>query len=351
MTRGDAAALRAGDPAGILDAFLRLPDQLGAGYRAGREAGVEPVPARSLVLCGVGGSAAGGDVVAAAFADRLALPVIPVRGYAPPAHCGPDDLVVCLSYSGGTEETLSCYGEARARGSRIVAVCAGGALADRAREDGAGLVLVPGDVPMPRAGLGYLAGGAAGALVAAGILPSLDEEIAEAASAASALAEEIAPERPDGEALEIAQAVGSHVPVAWGAEGLAARAAFRWKAAFNENAKVPAFSSDLPELTHHEIAGWSAGRGRGFLVTVLRHEGEHPGVGPRVAAALRAVEESGLGWREIRARGGSPLARILSLILIGDVASTLHALTRGVDPTPIAAIDGLKRELTEGSAG
>ena len=350
MIQGDAAAMRAADPQGILDAFLRLPDQLARGYQAGRDAAVDPFDARSLVFCGMGGSAAGGDVVAAAFADRLRLPVASVRGYEPPSHCGPEDLVVCLSFSGGTDETLSCYEEARGRGSRVVAVCAGGQLAERAAEDGAGLVLVPDDVPMPRAGLGYLVGGTAGALVAAGILPPVDEEVREAAGVLAEVAEEIAPERPGGEAIEVARAVGSHVPVIWGAEGLAARAAFRWKAAFNENAKVPAFSSDLPELTHHEIAGWSGDRGRGFLVAVLRHEGEHPAVGPTVVAALRAVEDSGLGWREVRATGPSPLARILSLILVGDVASTLHALARGVDPTPIDAIARLKRELeTEGS--
>ena len=343
----DAEALAAGDPGGMLEAFLRLPEQLVVGYEAGRAASLRATAPRSLVLCGMGGSAAGGDVMASAFADRLAVPVTSVRGYSVPAWCGPEDLVLCLSFSGGTEETVSCLQEARERGATVAAVCSGGRLADLAGEEG--LVRIPPDAPMPRAGLGLLAGGALGALVTTGLLPEVDAEVKEAAEVLAALAEELGSGGDENEAVDVARAVGSqHVPVVWGSEGIAEPAAFRWKAAFNENAKIPAFSSSLPELDHHEIAGWSEGRGQGFLLLVLRHPGEHPSVGPRLEATYEVIEESGIGWREVGARGETPLSRSLSLILLGDVASTYHALARGVDPGPIAAIDRLKERLAEG---
>lgn len=344
----DAASVAAGDPSGMLEAFLRLSEQLVVGYEAGRATPLPAIAPRSLVLCGMGGSAAGGDVVASAFADRLSIPVAAVRGYRLPDWCGPDDLVLGLSFSGGTEETIACLEEARRRGSTIVAVCAGGRLADLAGERAT--VSIPADAPMPRAGLGLLAGGALGALVATGVLRDVDGDVREAAETLARLAEGLAPDG-DNEAMEVARAVGSqHVPVVWGSEGLADPAAFRWKAAFNENAKIPAFSSSLPELDHHEIAGWSEGRGQGFLVLALRHPGEHEAVGARLAATFEAVEESGIGWREVRAHGETPLAHSLSLILIGDVASAYHALARGVDPGPIVAIDRLKARLAEARA-
>jgi len=343
----DPATLVDDDPSGMLEAFLRLSEQLVVGYDVGRAAPLRSVSPRSLVLCGMGGSAAGGDVVASAFADRLSVPVASVRGYSVPAWCGPEDLVLCLSFSGGTEETVSCLEDARRKGAEVAVVCSGGRLADLADEEG--LVRIPADAPMPRAGLGLLAGGALGALVTMGLLPEAAVDVKEGAEVLAALAEELAGGGDENEAVDVARAVGSqHIPVVWGSEGIAEPVAFRWKAAFNENAKIPAFSSSLPELNHHEIAGWSEGRGQGFLVLVLRHPGEHPTVGPRLEATYEAIEESGIGWREAHARGETPLSRSLSLILLGDVASAYHALARGVDPGPIGAIDLLKARLAEG---
>ena len=343
----DPAALVTGDPSGMLEAFLRLPEQLVVGYEAGRAAPLPTIAPRSLILCGMGGSAAGGDVVASAFADRLPVPVSSVRGYSVPSWCGPEDLVLCLSFSGETEETISFLEDARARGAAVAVVGSGGRLADLAGRRG--LVRIPADAPMPRAGLGLLAGGALGALVTTGLLPDADAEVKEASEVLAGLAEELAEAGGENEAIDVARAVGSeHVPVVWGSEGIAEPAAFRWKAAFNENAKIPAFSSALPELNHHEIAGWSEGRGHGFLVLALRHPREHPTVRARLEATFEVIEESGIGWREAQARGQTPLCHSLSLILLGDVASSYHALARGVDPGPIAAIDRLKGRLAEG---
>lgn len=343
----DPAAIASGDPSGMLEAFLRLSEQLVVGYDAGRVAPLAASAPRSVIVCGMGGSAAGGDVVLSAFADRLEAPVASVRGYSLPAWCGPEDLVLCLSFSGETEETVACLQEARRRGATVAAVCSGGSLADLAGEGAT--VRLPADAPMPRAALGLLAGGTLGALVTMGLISEADADVKEAAETLVALAEELAPGEGRSEAMEIARAVGSqHVPVVWGSEGLAEPAAFRWKAAFNENAKIPAFSSALPELDHHEVAGWSEGRGQGFIVLALRHPGEHETVGPRLEATFQAIEESGIGWREVQARGETPLSRSLSLTLVGDVASTYHALARGVDPGPIAAIDRLKERLAEG---
>src|SRR3972149_3902 len=77
-------------------------------------------------------------------------------------------------------------------------------------------------------------------------------------------------------AKSLALRIGERVPVIWGAEGIAAVAAARWKTQCNENAKVPAFAAALPELDHNEVVGWSQGRGEGFFLVALRHGGEHP---------------------------------------------------------------------------
>lgn len=340
----DVARLREADPGGLLDGFLTMPAQLAESYGRAREGAGAAPGARSLTCCAMGGSAAAADAALAATADRLEVPAEVRRGYRLPPHCGPEDLVVCVSYSGDTEETVAAFREAGERGCRRAVVCAGGALAALAAEEGVPAYRIPRGL-QPRAGLGHLTGATLGALAGGGLVPAPDEDVEEARGALEDLATGLGPGVPGNEAKDIAAWVGDRTPVVWGSEGVSAPAAWRWKCAFNENAKIPAFSSLLPELDHHEVAGWSAGHGRGFVLIVLREEGEHPTVGLRLRATLEALEPSGLEWREVGARGGSPLARVLSLMLLGDVVSTYHALARGVDPTPIEAIGAVKSRL------
>jgi glucose/mannose-6-phosphate isomerase len=120
--------------------------------------------------------------------------------------------------------------------------------------------------------------------------------------------------------------------VIWGAELVAAVAAARWKTQFNENAKVPAFSSSLPELDHNEVVGWSEDRGRGFFLVVLRHPQEHPEVAARFGPSEDIARSAGAEAQEVWAAEGPPLATLLELVLVGDLVTAYHALARGIDP-------------------
>jgi glucose/mannose-6-phosphate isomerase len=342
----DEEALHAADPGGLLDSYLRTGEQLLTAYRAAAEQ-VPPIrSAASVTFCAMGGSATAGDVVVGAYGTSLPFPAGTVRGYRLPAHCGPDDVVVCVSYSGNTEETLATYAEAVARGCRVVAVCSSGELADRAGADGMPAALVPAGIPQPRAALGALVGGVLGALRE--LVPA--ENIEPAAASIASLAERLAPGiDPDRNlAKGIVSWLEDRIPVVWGSEGVTEAAAFRWKAAFNENAKIPAFASVLPELDHHEVAGWSKGWGERFHLVVLRHEDEHETVEARVRATIEAIDGSGLeSHHEVHAPAGPPLAAALSLMMLGDCASAYHAMARGIDPAPIEAIARVKARLAE----
>ncbi|MGH2662249.1 MAG: bifunctional phosphoglucose/phosphomannose isomerase [Actinomycetota bacterium] len=349
----DPAGLRAGDPSGILAAFGSAGERLQASYEAARGAGVPFGPdIRSLTFCAMGGSAAVGDVVAGAFADRAPVPLVTLRGYRVPAAYGTDDLAMCVSYSGNTEETVAAFAEARGRGCRTVVVCGGGTLAERAREAGTPVVMIPADAPVPRAALSTMVGGVLGALVGTGVLSGIEPDVASAGKTLDGLTHDIGPDVAvaDNEAKQIADWVGDRIPVIWGSEGVSAVAAWRWKTAFNENAEVPAFASALPELDHHEVVGWTGDRGKGFCLLILREAGEHERVQARLDATLEEIGGSGLEWREVRARGEGPLDRALSLSLFGDFASAYHALSRGIDPASMDAIIRVKERL-EGDGG
>ncbi|MGZ8600076.1 MAG: SIS domain-containing protein [Actinomycetota bacterium] len=346
----DPAALRAADPGGMLDAVLSLPEQCRDGYELGRSARGLPAGAgvSSLTFCGMGGSAIAGDVIAAVLADRLDVPASVVRSPVLPAHCGPSTLVFVSSYSGGTAETLAVFEQALERGCRIVAVTSGGELMARAEEAGVARLAVPGRLSMPRAAFGLLAFAALGAMEAIGLTPRLEDELGDALRASGAVVDACGPDAPlpANPAKALATRIGERVPVIWGADGVAAVAAARWRTQCNENAKVPAFSAALPELDHNEVVGWSDGRGAGFFLVALRHPGEPPDVAARFPLSIRIARDAGAEVEEVRASGGSPLSALLELVLLGDLVSTYLAFARGVDPSPIDAIVRLKDALS-----
>ena len=346
----DRAAMRAVDPGGMLDIVTGLAAQCRDGHTLGL--GARPIPEAegitSIVFCGMGGSAIAGDVVAALAAPRVRFPVLVVRTPRLPAFCGPHTLVVASSYSGDTAETLALFEDAVGRGCRMIAVTAGGRLGRRADELDVGRVAVPQGF-MPRAAFGYLCLGALGALEAVGIMPPHAGDLDEAIDEMARVIAEAGPDVPSATnpAKELALAIRGRVPVVWGAEGIGAVAAMRWKCQFNENAKVPAFASALPELDHNEVVGWSAGRGDAFAIVALRHPGEHADVAARFPPSQEIAGGSGAHVREVSSRGGSELAGLLSLVQVGDLVSTYLAIARGVDPSPIEAIASLKRALAD----
>jgi glucose/mannose-6-phosphate isomerase len=344
----DVAALSAADPAGMLRTVGELSSQCRAGFEAGRAADVRPVASSALVFCGMGGSGVAGDVVRAVYGGRLRVPVVVVRGAELPAFCGADTFVIASSYSGGTAETLDACEAAAKRGCSVVAVTSGGALLERASALGAPVARVPGGL-MPRAAFGFLVLAAIGILERAAILETVEDDVRSATAELDTVLSTLAPAAPSAvnEAKRIAAEIGARVPVVWGEEGIGATAAGRWKNQMNENAKTPAMASALPELDHNEVVGWSEGAGDRFAVVALRHEGERADDAARFAPSLDIAASSGAHTYEVWARGSSPLSRLLSLVAIGDHASTYLAALRGVDPTPIDAIVRLKQALAD----
>jgi glucose/mannose-6-phosphate isomerase len=350
----DVAAIRAADPGGMLDAIGSLPAQVREGYEIGRSTPTPRVDGlRSVAFCGMGGSAIAGDVIDAVVADRMPVPLNVIRTHELPAHCGPGTLVVASSYSGDTAETLAAFEEAVRRGCHVLAITTGGELGRRADELGVACARLPARVAMPRAAFGLLALAPLGALAAAGVAPDVGPEIEEAVGALRLAMVSGAPDLPasDNPAKSLALRMGERIPVIWGASGIGSVAASRWKAEWNENAKLPAFAAALPELDHNEVVGWSEGQGRPFFLVALRHDGEHPDVAARFPLSIDVARAAGMDVEEVWAHEGSALARLLLLAIRGDLVSTYVAIARGVDPSPIEAIVRLKRSLAEAGRG
>ena len=324
------------DPAGMLDDVLAQPDQLEDALWRVEAAGV---PRRELdgglVVAGMGGSAIGGDLAAAVVGERATHPIRTRRGYGLDPWTGPDSLILCASYSGETEETLACYDAARAIDAPRVVLTTGGTLAQRAREDGVPVIGVPSGM-QPRAAVVYMTVAALECAAACGAAPSLQPEIQSAAPVLRSLADSPLPSELAGKLLDT-------VPIVHGA-GRTAAPARRWKTQLNENAEVPAFTTVLPEGDHNEVCGYGTGLAP-FAAIVLTDDGLDQRMQSRIGITAELLAEEGAPVHTVEARGDSATERVLSLVMLGDLTSVHLAYARGVDPTPVEAIDRLKERL------
>jgi glucose/mannose-6-phosphate isomerase len=304
----------------------------------------------SIVTLGMGGSGIGGDIVKALLEPNSKVPVTVCKGYSLPAFVGPDTLVLAISYSGGTEETMTTFRQAVDAGARIIAITSGGSLNDEAKNRGFPVIKVPGGL-QPRAALGYLSLTVMVALAKLGFIKNIKADIDETLEILKMMSEHMGSASPAGNniAKQLAGRFYEKMPVVYGSEGIPAVAALRWKCQFNENSKVPAFWHQFPELNHNEIVGWQelGDVAEKCCLITLRSPGENARTQKRIEISLPFLEgivgESLQVWSE----GDSDLARLYSLIYLGDFTSVYLAILNGVDPTPVERIQLLKKKLSE----
>lgn len=308
---------------------------------------VAVTPTRQVLVAGMGGSGISGDF-AAALADT---PVYVNKSYGLPAWVkSSEPLVVAMSYSGNTEETLSAAETAAAQGLTPAVVTGGGTLAAWAGEYGWPTVTVPGGL-QPRAALGYLLGGLLHLLNAAGATSIGRRDLLAAAD----IADSITGEGGSGWTLaaDLAQGLEGRIVAVYGGGGITTPVAQRWKTQINENAKWPAWYSALPELDHNEIVSWTslASLTRQHVgIVSLRDRAEPPGVTARFRLTSEITGRDVAWVGEVWSQGDSALERMVSLASMGDLVSLELARLLGVDPVPVDAIENLKRKLTEEGA-
>jgi glucose/mannose-6-phosphate isomerase len=334
------------DLGGMLGDVLAQPLQLGDALWRTQSAGIRPrdLPG-GLVVCGMGGSAIGGDLAAAALGDRATRPITLVRGYAIESWTPPQSLVLCASYSGNTEETLACFEAAGAAGAQRVVLTTGGTLAELARDEGVPVIGVPGGM-QPRAAVVYMTIGVLECAALCGAAPGLHSEIDMATALLERLVEEWGPGGgEDSLAKSVARQLDGTIPVIHGASATIAPAR-RWSTQINENADSPAFWTELPEGNHNQICAWERGREAApFSGVFLCDPDQHPRVKRHVDLAAAELERVGAPALQVDTLGESRLERVLSAVLLGDLVSVYMAALAGVDPTATPALIRLKSQL------
>lgn len=340
---------RAVDPQSMRGLIESFPGQFQAAIRSAAELrATAPARIDSIVLCGLGGSAIGGDVVRSAVGESLKVPFLVNRDYALPSFVTGASLVLACSYSGNTEETLASYAEACRRNAPIFCITSGGRLAELARRDGHAVVVLPPGLP-PRAALGYSSVLLLGVLEALGLVPLQSAGLQETASLLEALSLRYRADVPEeaNRAKSIARSLQGRIVAVYGSSGTLDAAAARWRGQLEENAKNLAFHHVLPEMNHNELVGWRMPEDAlaRLGVVFLRDRGEHPQVRRRFEATIGTITPRAGVVHEVWSEGNSLLSRIFSVIYLGDFVSLYLAYLNQVDPTPVDAIESLKQKL------
>ncbi|HLD06787.1 MAG TPA: bifunctional phosphoglucose/phosphomannose isomerase [Candidatus Nanoarchaeia archaeon] len=315
----------------MADLLAAFPQQVADAAQLGKDVCISGKVSQ-IVVAGMGGSALPGEFLQSYL--NVPIPIFVVKGYELPAFIGKETLVFVISYSGNTEETIAALYEAKKKGSMIVVVSSGGKLIALAKQMRLSMIVVPAGM-QPRMAYAYLFIPLLNALHRMGIIPSPGRAIAQAARAL----------RKTGyqrQGMLLAAKIGKRIPLIY-SSGRWRAISYKWKINFNENAKIHAFSNLFPELNHNEMSGFLHRNGDYFVI-LIRDPGDHPRVQKRMRVFRRILRQHRYPSAEVVLRG-SPLAKLLTGVAIGDWCSYHLALRYRTDPTPVPLIESFKKQL------
>jgi len=348
----DLGEIKKIDESSMLSFCVEAPKHYEEAAKLAKTVSISYPKPQTIIVAGMGGSAIDGELLKDWARDKMSVPIEVNREYSLPAYANKNTLVVVVSYSGETEESLSVFLDALKRRCMTVCISSGGRLLEFAEKLNAPYVRIPPTMP-PRAALPYLFMPLPIILEKIGLVSDFHAEISEAIQVLKRVSDGNSPEKPLSVnfSKKLALNISGTVPVVYGF-GIYRAVAQRFKQQFNENSKVPSKWEFFPELNHNEVVGWEAAEelAKLFSVILIRDKDEQEEIRQRIEATKNLICRESAKVFEVWSMGKSRLAKMLSTVLIGDFASVYLALLRGIDPTPVKTITLLKEKMKQSGA-
>ena len=325
---------------------FKLPDKVKVGSHVVHYSDVE-----NIIFAGMGGSAIAGDIIKDWAEKEIKIPMEAVRGYHLPAYADEDTLVFLISYSGNTEETLSCMLDAAQRGCKMISISSNGSLARATQALGLPLIGLP-KMAAARVSFPYLVAPIPYLLAKLNILSpdKVEKEMSEATEMVGKLTKEYDIKVPFEKNFtkKAALQIYGTVPIIY-SYGLYRSVALRFKTQINENCKLPARFDVFPELDHNEIMGWEAEKPilKHYTLILLRGPEEPEEVKTRIEVLKEKFFKKAKAMMEIHAQGQTALARIFNLLFTADMITLYLAVLRRRDPVASQTFEILKYQMTE----
>ena len=302
-----------------------------------------------VVIAGMGGSAIGGDVVRLLLSSSKNIPITVSRNYNLPSWVDENSLVICSSYSGNTEETLSSFDDAKNKNSKIISISTGGFLKDLSNENDLDFIKVPKGL-QPRAALAFSFVPIIYLLIKIGII---NKEILEKLKNSLAGLYEsrnlFSQDNDDNPTYNLANHIFNTFPIIYSQDNTTSIIARRWKGQLNENSKMLAFSNVIPEMNHNEIVGWENNSQllKKISIIWLVDKDNHKRNILRMNQTNSLIKNFSSNQHFIEMNGDTGIERDLKFIHFGDWLSYWCAIFHKTDPTPVKKIDLLKNKLSE----
>ena len=242
----------------MYDAIYKFPEQLEEALKIGRNLLVSKKydKIKNIIFVGMGGSAIGGDVIQTLIQKEINIPFVVIRNYSIPNWANDSTLVICSSYSGDTEETLSAYSEAIKNDCMVCGISTGGKLTQLLERNQQDVIKIPRGY-QPRAAIGLSFVPVLYFLHKIGFISEQPiSDISESSKNLKRFRERYSHSNESNPTYKIALKIYQYLPVIIGTENFSEVIARRWKGQFCENAKMLAYHNKLPEWNHNEIEGW-----------------------------------------------------------------------------------------------
>jgi len=300
-----------------------------------------------VIVAGMGGSAIGGDVTGALIENELDIPFIVIRGYQLPNWVDDRTLVICSSYSGDTEETLSAFDDAQSKNALICSITTGGTLVDKSLSSGCDVINIP-DGLQPRAALAF---SFVPMLYLLGKVGKISLEsiswLRKAAQLLKDVREGYSIDDPSNPTWSLAQKIKYCLPIIYTGSERLNPVAIRLKGQLCENGKMLAYNNSLPEMNHNEIEGWENNKGlfEQYYIIWLKDKDDHDRVKLRQNATLEILRKNGVKQSALKMKEKSFSERFLHMIHYGDWLSYWCAIAHESDPGPVEKIIQLKKKL------
>ncbi len=291
---------------------------------------------KNIIICGIGGSALPADIVNAVA--KLTVPLYIQRTYHLPVVADENSLVICVSYSGNTEEPLSVLNEAINKKYKIIGISAGGQVEQLCVKNNIPLVKIPSGIE-PRCATGYIFSALMQLMANMGLAEEISNQVIETSNQLTAINPLL-----QKEGKKLAKKIANNIPIVYSSDNFKT-VAMIWKIKFNENSKIPAFYNYFPELNHNEMVGYTGLKKLGaknFHVIILQDLQDHERILKRIRLTTNAIKKAGAKVEIVNMKEGSHLFKVFSTLLLGDWVSYYVAIEHGIDPTPVKIVEEFK---------
>lgn len=341
----DINVIQQRDPSGALDSVIKLTEQTSFMPEV---IGEPDLGITSVVIAGMGGSALAADMVKVLAREQLSVPFEIVKGYDLPAYVNQQTLVVAISHSGNTEETLGCYDEARQIGAKLAVMATGGKLLEKAKSDNVLHSQIPTGV-QPRMLMVYHLRILLHVLQLHQVIDGqLFNQVADSTEWLAHHVNQWSASVPTEHnyAKQLATQAAGKTAIFYGGQ-LTAPLAYKWKISWNESSKNLAFWNQYPEFNHNEFIGWvSHPVDKPFAVFDLRSHFERPRVIERMELTDRLLSGKRPKATVLQLQGENLVQQMLWGLALADATSIYLGILNNVDPAPVEIIERFKKELS-----